>query len=160
MSAAIDRIEASRQRLLLAMSPPPSEPANPTGRAPDWFNRLKATPTVSAVLESLSAWWVNHPLRPLTVVATEASEAVARPVARRHPLALVAAAAGVGAALAWARPWRWIFRSALFAGLAPQLASRVLASLPLESWLAMAGAGRARSEMSPKARPASTERDA
>ena len=53
-------------------------------------------------------------------------------------LMLVAGVAGAG--LAWTRPWRWIFRSALFAGLVPQLVARFASSLPIESWMSMVGA--------------------
>jgi hypothetical protein len=69
----------------------------------------------------------------------------------RHPLALVAVAAVAGAGLAWARPWRWAIRSALFAGLLPQLTTRVVASLPLESWMTLLGT--ALSSRPPAARP-------
>ncbi len=98
------------------------------------MNRIK---TISAVAESVEAWWANHPLRPVAGVAVEASDAVIQPLAQRHPLALVGVAALAGASLVWSRPWRWALRSALFAGLLPQLASRVVSSLPIESWINM-----------------------
>jgi hypothetical protein len=155
MSGATERIELSRQRLLAAMTPPPPQPAS-SGRARrasiDFASRIKALPVISAVVESIDAWWSHHPMRPLGRIAGEASEAIAKPVADRHPIALVMVAAVAGAGLAWARPWRWALRSALFAGLLPQLTSRVVASLPLESWMAMVGT--ALSSRAPAARPA------
>ncbi|MES3012420.1 MAG: hypothetical protein V4750_01660 [Pseudomonadota bacterium] len=152
MSEAIDRIETSRARLKLAMSPPPPA-ADQRTRAPaqPWLHRLTDLPLVSAVIESVTAWWSHHPLRPVAQVANEASSAVVRPLAQRNPLTLVLVAGVIGAGLAWTRPWRWIFRSALFAGLVPQLASRVVSSLPIESWMTMAGASMARQQPASRA---------
>ncbi|MEO5775008.1 MAG: hypothetical protein ABIQ32_12950 [Sphingomicrobium sp.] len=118
--------------------------AGSTPPGPTWFDRLSAWPAVHAVVESVQSWWGHHPMRPVAHVALEASNAVARPLAHRHPLTLMLAAAAAGAALAWFRPWRWIFRSALFAGLVPQLASRVVATLPLESWMSMVASALSR----------------
>lgn len=142
MSDAMDRIEASRARIRLAMSPPVPPPPDVHGEpsSSSWLHRLGDVPLVSAVVESVSAWWSHHPLRPVAQVANDASAAIVRPVAQRNPMTLVLVAAFVGAGLAWSRPWRWIFRSALFAGLVPQLAARVASSLPIESWMSMAGA--------------------
>lgn len=157
MSEAIDRIELSRARLRLAMTPAPKAPPHAVGRSQSWLHRIGALPLVHSVMESVEHWWSHHPLRPFTQVAGEASNAVVRPVAQRNPLALVAGAAVVGAALAWSRPWRWIFRSALFAGLVPQLATRVVSNLPIESWMTMVGSalysGRSASNSSREAAP-------
>ena len=92
-------------------------------------------PTVRLVIDTLRGWWVQHPLHAVALVAGEASNAVAKPLAQRHPLGIVLAAALIGAALAWSRPWRWILKPALFAGLLPQLVSRVVTTLPIESWV-------------------------
>ena len=138
MSAGIDRLELSRARLRLAMTPPPAPARSQTAHS--WLDRLTAWPILDDVAASLRQWWSAHPLRPVGLVAGEAAGAVMRPVALRHPYALVLGAAAVGGALAWARPWRWLLRSTLFAGLVPQLASRVASSLPLESWMSTVGA--------------------
>lgn len=141
MSEALARIELSRQRLRLAMLPAPAPLSEPkAGHRQSLLDRFSALPLISAVIDSVSSWWASHPLRPVAQVANEASNAVARPVAQRNPLLLVLAAGIVGAGLAWTRPWRWIFRSALFAGFVPQLASRIVSSLPIESWASMVGA--------------------
>jgi hypothetical protein len=139
MSDAVERLELSRARLRAAMLPPPALTSERPARSGSWFERIAELPTVRAVVESLESWWNHHPLRPVSHVAGEASQAIVKPFAARHPWTLVLTAAGVGATLAWARPWRWVFRSAVFAGLVPQLASRVASSLPIESWMAMAG---------------------
>jgi hypothetical protein len=145
---ALERLESSRGRLRLAMLPPPpsASDSRPAGSS-SWLQRLKGLPLVGLVVDALSGWWMQHPLRPMFSVAAQASGAVAKPLAQRHPVALVLAAGLVGAALAWARPWRWALKSALFAGLAPQLASRIASKLPIESWMtllgtALSGAGR------------------
>ena len=153
MSEALARLEASRTRLRLAMLPPPAaEPSTSAPHGESLLHKFSALPLVSAVTESVSAWWSHHPMRPVAHIATEASNAVVKPIAQRNPWALVLTAGVIGAGLAWTRPWRWIFRSALFAGLVPQLAARVASSLPIESWMSMVGAA-----VSPR-RPVRAER--
>ena len=133
---AIERIELSRSRLRSAMQPPAAVPASePTG-ALAWFERLKDQPSIAVIIDALQSWWSRHPIRPLVQMATEATNAVARPIAAHNPVALVVAAGLFGILFAWSRPWRWALKPALFAGLLPQLVSRVVAHLPLESWLA------------------------
>lgn len=154
MSEALARIEASRERLRLAMLPPPPKAADPGAPRPaSLLHRLSALPLVNAVIESVTSWWVHHPLRPVAQIAGEASNAVVRPIAQRNPLLLVLAASVIGAALAWTRPWRFIFRSALFAGLVPQLAARVVSHLPIESWMSMVGASLSQRPPSHPSRP-------
>ncbi|MEQ1686271.1 MAG: hypothetical protein ABL916_21685 [Burkholderiaceae bacterium] len=145
---AVARIEASRARLRNAMMPPPALEA----RASDtgllaWLERLKHQPSIAVIVDALQSWWLRHPMRPLVHVASEATNAVARPIAQHNPVALVAAAGLLGVVFAWSRPWRWALKPALFAGLLPQLVSRVVAHLPLESWLAAFGS------VGPAARP-------
>ena len=156
MTAALARLEASRARLRDAMRP--AAPAPSTERAEaaggSWLQRLRGLPVIGLVADALAGWWSQNPLRPVALVAAEASNAVARPLAQRHPIALVLAAGTVGAALAWARPWRWALRSALFAGLVPQLASRVVANLPIESWLTLLSGALSKEDV--RARPADT----
>jgi len=136
-TTALERVEFSRERLRRAMLPPPAPAAQAPRPFGSWLQRLRELPLIAEVIDSVAAWWAHHPLRPISQVAGEASSAVARPLAQRHPLLLVLAAGLLGAGLARSRPWRWIFSSALFAGLVPQLAARVVARLPIDSWLAM-----------------------
>ena len=137
---ASQRIEFSRARLRAAMSPPAASVIGSGPQQTSWLQRVKQLPIVSLLVESFDAWWSNHPLHAAGQVAAEASSAVVRPVARRHPWVLVLVAASVGALLAWSRPWRWALRPSLLAGLAPQFASRVVANLPIESWMTLLGA--------------------
>lgn len=152
MTAALARLEASRARLRLAMRPAPAavpiDGQKTTRRS--WLQGWRELPVVGLVLDALHGWWSLNPLRPVVLVAAEASTAVARPLAQRHPIALMLVAGTVGAALAWARPWRWAVRSALFAGLAPQLASRLVAKLPIESWLTLVSAALSKADAHPR----------
>ena len=158
MTAALARLEASRERLLEAMRPAATAPSvdGPQAAGRSWLQRLREFPVIALVADALNGWWTLNPLRPVALVAAEASNAVARPLAQRHPIALVLVAGTVGAALAWARPWRWALRSALFAGLVPQLASRVVARLPIDSWLTLLGATLSKADA--QARPEDTAR--
>ena len=138
--SAVQRIEASRARLRHAMQPPPARPDKAATSGPlAWLQRLKEQPSIAVIIDALQSWWSRHPMRPLIQVASDASNAVARPIASHNPVALVAAAGLIGIVFAWSRPWRWALKPALFAGLMPQLVSRVVAQLPLESWLAAFG---------------------
>lgn len=135
--SAVERIELSRARLRHALMPPALPvSAAPTGNL-SWLRRIEDLPAVGLVVDAVSAWWSQHPLRAVALVARDASNEVIKPIALRNPLALLVVAGLVGAALAWSRPWRWALKPALFAGLLPQLVSRVIPNLPLQSWLAI-----------------------
>ena len=134
----VERIELSRARLRAAMTPVPALPKTGAAALP-WLQRLKDQPAIGIIIETLQGWWSQHPLRAVVHVASEAGNAVARPIAQHNPAALVVVAGVAGALLVWSRPWRWAIKPALFAGLMPQLISRVVANLPLESWLAVFG---------------------
>lgn len=141
MTDMTERIETSRARLRLAMRPPPPVPARRATHSDDsWLGWLTSLPLVKTVVESVTSWWSHHPMRQVAQIASDASNAIVKPVAERNPLTLVLVAGVLGAGLAWSRPWRWIFRSALFAGLVPQLAYRVVSTLPIDSWVSMGGA--------------------
>lgn len=136
--SAVARVEASRARLRGAMMPPQAL----CNREPDtgllaWLERLKGQPSIAVIIDALQSWWLRHPMRPLVQVASEATNAVVKPIAQHNPVALVVAAGLLGVVFAWSRPWRWALKPAMFAGLMPQLVSRVISNLPLESWLAV-----------------------
>ena len=52
-------------------------------------------------------------------------------------LAMVLGAVVLGGVLAWSRPWRWILKPALFAGLLAQLSAKLVAQVPLQSWMSL-----------------------
>ncbi len=146
------RLKISRERLRLAMSPPPPpDPESPSTRS--WVDGLKAkimsVPVVGAVVDSVQEWWGSHPARPVAQVASQAATAAVQPVARHHPLLLMLAAFGIGAGVFWAKPWKLILRSALFAGVLPQMATRAITRMPIDSWLAVLNTTLA----SPRRRP-------
>jgi hypothetical protein len=118
---AAQRLAASRERMRLSMTRQPA--AADGGTAP--------------VLDALQEWWASHPLHVAGVVAADAAKTLIRPIAQRHPIALVAGALLLGGMLVWAKPWRGILKPALLAGLLPQLLSKAMAVVPIESWLAV-----------------------
>jgi hypothetical protein len=127
------------------------------------IERVKAMPGVAVILDALRSWWAQHPLHTAGTVATEASRRLAAPIANRNPVALVVGAALFGALLMLTRPWRWMLRPALFAGLLPALVARAIRELPVDSLLGMfasfnAPAG-ARSA-APRATPTASAADA
>lgn len=157
VSGALERLAASRARLRSAMLPPAEVPASHRlgagidAIANNLLDRLKALPAVNIVIEAIGDWWSQHPLRTASHVAAATTRRLATPIAEKHPLALVAAAAGVGALLVLFRPWRWLLRPALLAGLVPAVAARAFRELPIDSLLSVFtsfGAPKARTRSS------------
>ena len=78
----------------------------------------------------------SHSALPLAArIVERAGNEALRDTAARHPIALVGVAVAGGALLAWARPWRGVLSSALFAGLASQLGTRLVSQIPIASVL-------------------------
>ncbi len=71
-------------------------------------------------------------------LACGTAQAALRPVAVRHPWALVAVAAGGGAALVASRPWRWLLHPAVLGRLASHLAPPLIAAVLARASLAAA----------------------
>lgn len=121
----VERLGRSRARLRSAWIEPqgPSRrgragafaPRDATGASPDGDG------LVDLLVSMLLGWWRQHPLRKAADVASELAEPAARallaPTAARHPLRLVALAAGAGALLVALRPWRWLPQAALSSAL-------------------------------------------
>jgi hypothetical protein len=121
-----DGRSAARRRAAAAMA---------EGESPAWMDKLRGAPVIGVVIQAVSAWWADHPLRPATDVAESVIRDAVGPVARRHPVSTVLVAALVGAAVVRFRPWRWIVTPALFAGLTSQLVTRFVAEMPFDSLL-------------------------
>ncbi len=136
---AAQRLAASRERMRLSMRKSKPEPRESGGM----------------VADALHDWWAQHPWHVAATVAADAAKAAVQPVAQRHPIALVVGAVVVGGLIVWARPWRGILKPALLAGLLPQLVSKAVAHLPVESWLAVLSslAQRPTATESPTAQP-------
>ncbi|HET7793151.1 MAG TPA: hypothetical protein VFL64_07175 [Rhizobacter sp.] len=139
LPSAAERLAASRARLLQTMqaSMPPARAQHPPGELPAWLHGIAEMPVVAAVLEAVRGWWSHHPMRLATLVASDAGKTLIRPLAQRHPLALILGALIVGGLLVRVKPWRGLLKPALFAGLLPQIMSKVMAHVPVQSWLSV-----------------------
>lgn len=137
-STALARLVLSRDRLrreMLKRSAPRRLAADGGEVHPTLQDRLKSLPVVGVVFETLASWWSNHPLNAVGSVAAGAARAAIEPMAQRNPLALMLLAVVFGGALVATKPWRWLLKPALFAGLVPQLVSKLMAQVPFESWM-------------------------
>ena len=136
LPTAAERVAMSREHLRQALHEataphrPATDPLTGAPVATPWLERLKSIPGASIAIEAVGLWWSRHPARLAVGVARQAADVAVRPIAQRHPLALVAGAFAIGAALAWSRPWRWALKPALFAGLLPQLLLSALKEAP------------------------------
>ena len=132
LQSATERLEKSRERLRSTMA----ADANPAGQATapnrffsnfEWLTALKATPGARILIDAVGAWWSYHPLRRNGLMAADVAKTFVTPLAQRNPVALIAGAVVLGGLFAWSRPWRWLLKPAMFAGLVPQLISKVMA---------------------------------
>ena len=162
------RLEASRASLRVAMHPEPALP--PSGpRKSGILDKVGlgasvdgalSHPVVATLRETATHWWTKHPWRPVIVVGLEALNQLAVPVARKHPLRLLAVAMLGGAILSRLKPWKWILVSAgptLALSMLPTLMSRLAARyLPVSTLIkafgkpaAVRSGGVARSQARP-----------
>ena len=122
--------ELLRREMLQRSAPRRHAAADASALHPSLHERLKSVPVVGVLFEALASWWANHPLNAVSTVAVGAARTALEPLAQRNPLALVLLAAVIGGALVASRPWRWLLKPALFAGLVPQLVSKLMAQVP------------------------------
>lgn len=157
LPSAAERLAASRERLRDWMLQADGRlerrrraaAAEAEGRSVPLLDRVREMPVIGVIIDVLTGWWASHPLQPVASLAHGVVRNTVAPMARRHPFAVVAGAFVVGVVLVRFRPWRWIVKPALFAGLAAQLVSRVVASVPLESMLEAMTSSRQRREPAP-----------
>ena len=161
----VDRLAESRARLRQAMQviakPPQRASAGGSGSlfgatGAAWLDSLKSAPGINIIVEAVSSWWMRHPLRLASGVAADAARAALQPVAQKNPVALVVGALVLGAVVIWTRPWRWIARPALLAGLFPQVLSKVIAHAPVSSWMTVLSSladGQHKRDMQPDLQP-------
>ncbi|MEO8155490.1 MAG: hypothetical protein ABI605_20675 [Rhizobacter sp.] len=139
--SAVERLAISRERLRQSLRDASAGRRTNNrpmlGGAPGWLDGLLTLPGARVVFDALRSWWSQHPMRLATLVATDAAKTLVRPLAQRNPLGLVLGALVVGGVLAWVKPWRGIIKPALFAGLLPQIISRAMAQVPVESWMSV-----------------------
>jgi hypothetical protein len=138
--SAAERLALSRERMrqvMLAAHPQASGAQG--GGMPGWLQALTEIPLLGAVVDAVHGWWAQHPMHLAVKVAGDAGKTLIRPLAQRHPIGLVFVAMLAGAVLARTRPWRRLVKPAIFAGLLTQIASKVIAHVPIESWISAIG---------------------
>lgn len=116
-SDTCERLAASRERLRQAMQMASTGSGDGGGTGAD-------SVLGSLAGDVLATWWSKQPLHTAWLMAADAANALARPVAQRHPYALVLGAAGLGGLLVLVRPWRWISIPALVYKVLSQLRSK------------------------------------
>jgi hypothetical protein len=139
------RLADSRRQLRDAMMHIAHPPALAAGTATGAASRaaasvlgaLRSLPGASGLWSTVESWWAAHPLRGAAYLTGQASRAMLKPIARKHPLKLVLGASLFGALIVALRPWRWLLRSAVLAGLIPQIARIAVRQVPLTAWLRM-----------------------
>jgi hypothetical protein len=103
--------------------------ADAADAARDPGSAATASPAARLVLAALASWWSGHPLHLAGTLALQTADAAVRPVAQKHPVALMAGGLAVGAALAWARPWRHLSGKTVAAVVVPALLPSVVPGL-------------------------------
>jgi len=136
-SAAAQRLAQSRAHLAQWLVPDdPGQLADPSPPlpGPSWREYGPAAEPMPHAAEPgalwrelaggvLSRWWRHQPLRATGLAAGALARSTVLPWARRHPWAALTVSAGVGAAVASVRPWRWARAPAvLVAGVLTQVA--------------------------------------
>lgn len=137
---ATERLNQSRRLLrehMQALNASASEALENAHRPPGaWLAALTAIPVLGPVIESVSTWWAQHPLRVVAGVFASSTATAAKPMTQTRPWTVLLMAVAIGGVLAWARPWRFAWlRRAVYAGVLPQLVSTVISRLPTEGWL-------------------------
>lgn len=136
-----ERLTLSRERLRKAMTrdQSPHSDGTPAGNKAVGLGLLDvlklAVPSASLVIDTVAQWWAGHPLQASGNLVEGVVDELLRPLAKRHPLALVAGALTVGGLLVWSRPWRWALKPHLFNTWGPAVLSSAIASTAVQSWL-------------------------
>lgn len=136
----VERLELSRARMRVFLERRKPEagaggafsPGNIGRKMSAWAGEMRGNPLLGAVVDAVHNWWSTHPLHAVGQMAGDAVEDLAVPWIRRYPLAVAGGALALGAIAARFRPWRWLGRPALFAGLTSQIAAQLMTHAPLE----------------------------
>jgi hypothetical protein len=124
--SAAARLARSRERMSFWLAEDNGS-SRANGRSDAIDHAPHAPASVGGIVgEVVGEWWAEHPLHTSATLALAASRTAIVPMVKRHPAAVLGSAAAVGAALVWARPWRWLLRPALILGIASQLAARTM----------------------------------
>ena len=137
-SAAFDRLESSRAQvrsaLMVIAHPPPTAKAAGLGRK--LTSLLNRVPGSALVLDTAKSWWLDH--RHTAQTVGRASQALVRPIAKRHPAGLVGSALAAGAVVVLLRPWRLLLRPKILMGAASLIAAQAVKRRSPTSWVQMA----------------------
>ena len=125
--SANERLARSRERMTRWLADDQQSTRAAASNVPAWLNKLRQNPVSAIAVDALLAWWERQPLNTSVHVAEAAASAAITPLVRRHPVVVLGGAAVAGAAVVWARPWRWLLSRALLTGIAAQLATRLIA---------------------------------
>ena len=128
---ASERLTQSRERMSYWLNDDDREGSANGGNAMEHDSNEASVGGI--VREVIGEWWAEHPLHASATLAFRASRTAIVPLVRRHPAAVLGGAAVVGAVIIWTRPWRWLLRPALIAGVASQLAARAIARMATAS---------------------------
>lgn len=163
---ALQRLADSREEMRRSLMPAPARaastpvPAAHKARGVGAFathvsDTVRRLPGANVLSDALRIWWVKHPVNIVGRVGMEATRRYVTPIAERSPGKLILGAVAVGAVLSLLRPWRWVLRPALLAGLVPVIAVRVLKEVPAASLMRMytATVGAKKSKPSPVVGP-------
>lgn len=122
--------ERLRQALRTASQAPDTKASGSGGTSgtassiPAWLMAVLQAPNPDMVRTLVTAWWAQHPWRTAAGVAVGVAQGALAPIAQRNPTALVCAAAGIGAVLVLAKPWRWTALLPMVLGFLPPLLAR------------------------------------
>ena len=117
----------------MAIAHPPKRPSS--GWVDKFTGMVEDIPGVTLVVDSAKSWWHEH--RDTAQTAGQASQALVRPIAQRHPESLLGAAAVFGALVVLLRPWRLLLRRNVLFGAASLVASQAMRSRSPGQWLRM-----------------------
>lgn len=133
---ALERLAVSRERIRQTLAESNAHDKATADAPPSaLMSAFLAIPGAGVVIDAVRHWWAQHPMHFAGTVAGHATRTLVGPMARRNPFTLVLLAMAAGGLLVWLKPWRGILKPALLAGLMPQIVSRAIAHVPLESWL-------------------------
>ena len=130
LEQALARLDQSRARLRVALTPEPAPSAEAAGRSFSPVRRARAwlrtkswgtllDPFVGAANQAVMDWWKRQPLVRSALLAQSTLSAELSPLVRRYPVPAVLLTAALGAIAARSGVWRWrtVRRSGLLLGL-------------------------------------------
>ena len=129
---ATSQMAASRAEMVrwLAIHPDALAPTHPavTSTAPN-KQSIQAQIVSLALASMTKSLFEKGPPISSAQLFQQTAEQLLSPIAKRHPWALVGAAALTGGVLVAAKPWRWLVRREVIDAFATQVVTRLLANI-------------------------------